>query len=37
MPGHRRPEFDVRGDLQAEVLETVWKLRRATVEEVRTE
>ena len=37
MPGRRRPQLDVRGDLQAEVLETVWKLRRATVEEVRTE
>lgn len=37
MPGHRRPQLDVRGDLQAEVLETVWKLGRATVEEVRIE
>ena len=37
MPGGRRPQLDVRGDLQAEVLETVWKLGRATVEEVRIE
>lgn len=37
MPGSRRAELDVRGDLQAEVLETVWKLGRATVEEVRNE
>ncbi len=37
MPGRRRPQLDVRGDLQAEVLEAVWRLGRATVEEVRNE
>lgn len=37
MPGTRRVTLDVRGGLQAEVLAAVWKLGRATVEEVRKE
>lgn len=37
MPGTRRVTLDVRGGLQAEVLAAVWKLGRATVEEVREE
>jgi predicted transcriptional regulator len=35
-PG-RRTRLDVRGDLQARVLAAVWKLGRATVEDVRNE
>ncbi|MGH2847002.1 MAG: BlaI/MecI/CopY family transcriptional regulator [Thermoleophilaceae bacterium] len=35
MPGGRSQEADFRGDLQAEVMAAVWRLREATVEDVR--
>jgi predicted transcriptional regulator len=32
---HDSPELDFRGDLQAEVMSAVWKLGKATVDDVR--
>lgn len=37
MGKRERPELDLRGDLQAEVMAAVWKLERARVEDVRAE
>jgi predicted transcriptional regulator len=35
LPSLRVPPVDLRGDLQAQVMATVWRLGEATVEEVR--